>query len=100
VAAAVTPASNSSSRTPNTCASGPVTAKESGTGPIDTNQSQLDTRPRSSPDPLPEEMDLEDQHARRDHARTVTRIDVSRALRQLSLEERDLRSLLEDRVQH
>ncbi len=35
-------------RAPSSSATGPVTAKESGISPIDTNQSKLDTRPSIS----------------------------------------------------
>ena len=44
-------------------------------------------------DPLPDDVELEDQHACRDHERAVARIDVSRALGQLSLQERELIAL-------
>jgi RNA polymerase sigma-70 factor (ECF subfamily) len=53
----------------------------------------LGQRKRGSTDPLPDDMELEDQHARRDHERAVARIDVNRALRQLSFEERELIAL-------
>jgi RNA polymerase sigma-70 factor, ECF subfamily len=42
---------------------------------------------------LPEDPELEDQRAGWDHERAVTRIDVHRALRLLSLEERQLIAL-------
>ena len=42
------PASASVVRAPNSSAAGPVIAKESGTRPIETNQSKLDTRPSIS----------------------------------------------------
>jgi len=53
----------------------------------------LGQRKRGSTDPLPDGMELEDQHARREHERAVARIDVNRALRQLSFEERQLIAL-------
>jgi RNA polymerase sigma-70 factor (ECF subfamily) len=53
----------------------------------------LGQRKRGPTDPLPEDIELEDQHAHRDHERTVARIDVNRALRQLSLEEREVIAL-------
>jgi RNA polymerase sigma-70 factor (ECF subfamily) len=53
----------------------------------------LGQRKRGPTDLLPEDMELEDQHAHRDHERAVARIDVSRALGQLSFEDRELIAL-------
>lgn len=53
----------------------------------------LGQRNRGRTDPLPEELELEDQYAHRDPERAVARIDVSRALHQLSIEEQELIAL-------
>jgi RNA polymerase sigma-70 factor (ECF subfamily) len=53
----------------------------------------LGQRKRGRTDPLPDDMELEDQHAHRDHERAVVRIDINRALHQLSFEERELIAL-------
>src|SRR6478609_3079247 len=53
----------------------------------------LGQRKHSSTDVLPEDSELEDQGARWDHERAVAKIDVHRALRLLSFEERQLIAL-------
>ena len=49
IAAPMSPAPTSVARTPKAAATGPVSANEIGTRPIEMNQSRLETRPRRRP---------------------------------------------------
>ena len=49
IAPPMSPAATSVARTPNAPATGPTSAYDSGTSPIEMNQSRLETRPSSRP---------------------------------------------------